>query len=274
MSQLKSGFQNLWETMVKRENLKVTFGVNIYKVFRPATTLQNNGRHGSSKRCPSVWVCKTVKGKYSYFPRWERYDFLIWSPEMKTSLHLWKGNTQIEQNLFSSTTAVYFATSILDSRNMIRGQTPIDYWLDNVLKKRDGSVWAQRDSYGVTNQQNGENYQSGKLRSGNDNKDVKTAVSYQMSKREIPDAILKQQLLDHFKRVNGSDLSIQKFKNWRYFPRYSPFEMTEKGILWRILEQQGQFDMWYIGSSVCFESAKSVVEYNKLLLENMQPPLT
>lgn len=45
-----------------------------------------------------------------------------------------------------------------------------------------------------------------------------------------------------------------------------------KGYLWRILEMQGKYSMWYIGSSVCFESVKSVIEYNELLVRNMQRP--
>ena len=44
----------------------------------------------------------------------------------------------------------------------------------------------------------------------------------------------------------------------------------ESGILWRILELQGRYGMWYAGSSVRFESVKSVVEYNKILVSNMQ----
>ena len=32
---------------------------------------------------------------------------------------------------------------------------------------------------------------------------------------------------------------------------------------------QGKHGIWYAGSSVSFESVKSVVEYNKILLSNM-----
>ena len=60
-------------------------------------------------------------------------------------------------------------------------------------------------------------------------------------------------------------------KTWRYFLHYSAAHM-EQGYLWRILEMQGKYGMWYIGSSVSFESVKSVVEYNKLLVRNMIMP--
>ena len=43
----------------------------------------------------------------------------------------------------------------------------------------------------------------------------------------------------------------------------------ESGKLWRILEMQGKYGMLYAGSSVIFESAKSVTEYNEILVENI-----
>lgn len=43
----------------------------------------------------------------------------------------------------------------------------------------------------------------------------------------------------------------------------------ESGKLWRILEMQGKYGMLYAGSSLIFESAKSVTEYNEILVENI-----
>ena len=73
----------------------------------------------------------------------------------------------------------------------------------------------------------------------------------------------------HLRKIGGKNINVKELKTWRYFPRYSPKQM-EQGVLWRILEMQGRFNMWYIGSSVCFESVKSVTEYNKLIIENME----
>ena len=92
-------------------------------------------------------------------------------------------------------------------------------------------------------------------------------VAYQCS-RNMPRKPLEK-VFNHFENTGATvDVSIQKV--WRYFPHYSSKKLTD-GVLWDILEMQGKHKMWYIGSSVSFESLKSVVEYNKLLLSLMKP---
>ena len=41
------------------------------------------------------------------------------------------------------------------------------------------------------------------------------------------------------------------------------------GRLWDIFSMQGKYRTWYLGSSVCYESVKSVMEYNKLIMRQM-----
>ena len=268
MNILKSGFQNLWETIVNKESLRVTFNVDIMKIYRPITSVYKTNQPLRESKCRQVWIAKRTENEA--LPTWEKYNFLIWSPEMKDSLHLWKESVDKEFNLFSKTVESYFTTSVVDTRNMIRGQTPIDYWVDNMVKKRDNSVWAQRDSYGVINRHMGPGYQSGSLPTGVDSEEKRTTVVYQMSRNIPSESYLKKKLRKHLYSLSAQDLDIKHFKTWRYFPHYQPKEI-EDGILWRILEIQGRFNMWYIGSSVSFESVKSVVEYNSLIIENMEP---
>ena len=92
-------------------------------------------------------------------------------------------------------------------------------------------------------------------------------VTYQYS-RDTP-SNPKCKARNHFRKM-GANVGIKTQKIWRYFPHYSSKKLTD-GVLWDILEMQGRHKMWYIGSSVCFESLKSVVEYNKLLLSLMEP---
>ena len=91
-----------------------------------------------------------------------------------------------------------------------------------------------------------------------------------MSRTKFTETQLKQNIVNHKKFFNTTNITLAKMIQWRYFPRYST-EDIESGILWRILEMQGKYGMWYTGSSVIFESAKSVAEYNDLLVENMAP---
>jgi len=60
--------------------------------------------------------------------------------------------------------------------------------------------------------------------------------------------------------------------------RWNPEEMTA-GYLWDTFEIQGTKRTWYAGSSVSFESVRSVMAYNKLLLrqfdkKNMVDPVS
>eukprot|EP00794_Sanderia_malayensis_P011742 gene11742-12963_t len=71
--------------------------------------------------------------------------------------------------------------------------------------------------------------------------------------------------------MGATYVKIRQVYPWRYFPRFNPAD-TRSGILWDIVDMQGKHGMWYIGSSVIFESVKSVVEYNELLISKMRPP--
>ena len=143
--------------------------------------------------------------------------------------------------------------------------TPTSYWLDNVVKKRNSSVWASRNTKeafdaGMTPPfYNASSYEAmGK----------RFEVAYQYSTKPPCKPLLKA--LSHFDNAGVSNIQYVNQKVWRYFPHYSSKVLTN-GVLWDILEMQGKYKTWYIGSSVSFESLKSVLEYNKLLLSLMRP---
>jgi hypothetical protein len=54
-------------------------------------------------------------------------------------------------------------------------------------------------------------------------------------------------------------------KNWDYFPHFTQ-DAIKALIPWRVLEHQGRWRTWYIGSSVSFESVEDVTKYNLLVL--------
>lgn len=106
---------------------------------------------------------------------------------------------------------------------------------------------------------------------GNDGKKTRTTIGYQYGKRRPTKSQLRRIMKSTLEQMSGTDVDIKLTIPWRYFPRYSPKDMTA-GILWDILKMQGKYGMWYSGSSVIFESVKSVVEYNELLVSKMRPP--
>ena len=87
---------------------------------------------------------------------------------MKTSLSKWRNKIPIERKLFSRTTPTFFTTSIVNTENEIRGLSPINYWIDNMVNKRQHSVWAERDSYSSINQYTGPLYANGTFPTGPD----------------------------------------------------------------------------------------------------------
>ena len=74
--------------------------------------------------------------------------------------------------------------------------------------------------------------------------------------------------MEHKQYLKANQTKILEIQQWRFFPRYSSQDI-DSGILWKILKIQGKYGMWYAGSSVCFETVKSVTEYNKILISNM-----
>jgi hypothetical protein len=191
----------------------------------------------------------------------EKFDFLIWAADTREALQVLEDATPLEQE-FSSLKNTWFTTTLFDSKEQCRSYTPIDYWLSNVYLKREHSVWSRRNSKYVINGGNCPTTQGNKTR-------VST-VAYQMGDRSPLGTLLVNQTFNqHFiRRLGVEEISVVKTETWNYFPRFSVEKMAE-GILWKIIENQGDHKTWYIGSSVIFESAKSVMEYNHLMMKRM-----
>ena len=208
----------------------------------------------------------------SYFHRCERFDFVVWTPHLDLALEqgIFSPALYEEKMIFSRLTPVYFTTSIINSLGYKRGMSATEHWVRNVATKKDHVYWASRDSYSIINEYQGVLYQNNLFPTGNDNKSIQTKVAYQygLSKPTIPQ--LNKILKTAFFKNGATKVDILRTDVWRYFPRFSP-EDSERGILWDILNIQGKYGMWYAGASVIFDSVKSVVEYNKLLVRLMEP---
>ena len=246
LTMISGGFQGLWETVKTRENIKVCFNVNIKRIQRTSSCVYI---YDKSRR------------------RVLKFDFLIWTPSLFSNLHVINAS-QKEKKIFSKLNPAWFTTTLFDSTYGIRGSSPIDYWISNIENKRECLVWSQRDSYGTLNSLQGPAYQNGTLPGGPDGKFVRTGVAYQYGKRKPSVSKNKQAFYQHFRKLHASHIQIVKQKTWEYFPRFSTQEMAT-GVLWDILEMQGSRRTWFAGSSVIFESVKSVLEYNKLLVSKM-----
>jgi len=107
--------------------------------------------------------------------------------------------------------------------------------------------------------------------------DVDTAIVKQFASQPPHDGsaeMLRKNMYAELKEVIGIDTEtvreVQELKVWQYFPHYS-VEAIQNGDPWTVRdEMQGKYgNTYYIGSSVCFESTKDVVEYNIQLTQNL-----
>ncbi|XP_021351265.1 uncharacterized protein LOC110449016 isoform X2 [Mizuhopecten yessoensis] len=245
---LSKGFQSLWEQIARQNNLNV-------KLSSPVKTVSCL-KHGRGF-CVKYMKCGRLYG--------EKFDFIITSPTMKSMSDIIRFKPKVRE-LFSKTFNDYFTTTLADTDYGVnRGKTPQDYYAFNIIAKEESSVWGHRDSYSSLNYIIEGNYTEGNPGGQN----VQSSVYYQLSKQKPDPKTLTRKLRAHISTVEVSDnLKIKDRFIWNYFPRYSVSDMAS-GILWDIFDIQGKHNIWYIGSSVSFESVKSVVEYNNLLLRQL-----
>ena len=172
---------------------------------------------------------------------------------MKESLPLWGNHFEKEAEYFNKTDIHYFTTAIIDTINETRSISPVLYFLkSNHSEIYDNRVIAQRDSYSAINKFTGTLYQNVTYPISKDNSNFTTTVNYIMTKIKQSKSELNRTFIENKQNLQANQISVFKMEQWRYFPRYSEEDM-ESGILWRILELQGKYGMWYAGSSVCFE---------------------
>ena len=70
------------------------------------------------------------------------------------------------------------------------------------------------------------------------------------------------------KGFNATEIEFLDTITWQYFYKWTPNELAQ-GNHWKVFDIQGTKRTWYAGASVSFESIKSVMEYNKLLLRQL-----
>ena len=97
-------------------------------------------------------------------------------------------------------------------------------------------------------------------------------IVYQIGKNYTSESHLNNLAKNYF--VEGfeyEDVELFNTISWPYFHRWTAHEVM-KGNHWDVFSLQGVYRTWYAGASVSFESVKSVMEYNNLLLRQMTDP--
>ena len=91
----------------------------------------------------------------------------------------------------------------------------------------------------------------------------------QLGKTSISTNKLNGIAKNHYKNSHGAtNIDIFNTITWPYFYKWAP-DQVSRGNHWKVYNLQGHQRTWYAGASVSFESVKSVMEYNNLLLRNL-----
>ncbi|XP_033763199.1 uncharacterized protein LOC117344537 [Pecten maximus] len=250
---LSKGFQFLWQEMKRQNNLNVKLNSPVLGIIRTRKGFRVIYRD-----------CK--------FFRFEKFDFLILTPTLRTMSNIIQFNRE-ENSYFQRSFDYYIISTLVDTTYGRRSGAPTGYYVDNINSKIDNLVWGFRDSYASLRDILGTNYSSGIYPGGTDGRKIESSIYYQEPQSRPNRATAKRILRNHIENVNQAKvLKVQKQIVWdNYFPRFSIPDMAS-GILWDIFDMQGKYGIWYIGSSVSFESLTGVVGYNNLLLKHVDIP--
>ncbi|XP_060072140.1 uncharacterized protein LOC132552013 [Ylistrum balloti] len=264
---LSKGYQTLWKEIVDQENINVRYSSPVRKIYRRK---KENRRKGGKRRAAFEIHYDDRTG----FRKGEPFDFLVLTPEMKllSDLDIIDFNDE-EMNLFERMNHHYYATTLVDTTyGTNRGFTPQSFFADNTESKVDGKVWGKRDSYNSLVYNVGKQYTDGLVPGAPDGRFEQTSVYYQFSKSLPEKEDLLEELVDHIRqRENAEVVNILDTNVWDYFPQFSVKDIAS-GITWDIFDMQGKYGIWYAGSSVYFESVKSVLEYNNLIFRQYRLP--
>lgn len=243
----KSGYENIWKTVVKKDQLDIRFHVDILNIFR-------NGR-GVFLRTVQNFETKT-----------EQCDFLIWTPVVTELMKVLSNPTSEESRLLGSLRPEIYYAHLIDVEGGVR-HAPTTAFAQNFLgKKGDASVTWTCDTEGLLNTP-----LDGIEEYNNKTGTRSLYVIHDTTKSYISETVLKEKVRRHL--IDGFEVESVEFLNtipWTYFPRWTPNQVSE-GRHWDVFGMQGLNKIWYAGVSASYESVRSVVSYNNRLLKQMIP---
>jgi hypothetical protein len=201
----------------------------------------------------------------------DKFDFLILSPSMNSLFDTVDFNPH-ELGIFKHLRNLNFVKTIVNSISPgRRALSPLEIFPYD-LQLVEFSMYRKINPHQSENNVTGLDYQLG--RRENTDKDgslYETSIYNQFGKsdpwRKDVDAHIQRKLFQHLRDFNNANPQIVEQVKWGYyFPNFPPEAITG-GALWDVLDMQGMYNTWYIGSSVSFDAIESVFEYNQLLLK-------
>ena len=243
---IRDGWENIFNTIVREEKFDIRFNSTIKTIYR----------NGNDIRIE-------YEDRYSDH-QIEKCNFLIWTPPMPELLNYLDETSTDEFELFNPLSAHVFVSTLFKAKNTILNK-PYSVYRETLDEKLDGDVNADLDIEGVLNYcDRGCSLNMSQYDETNSAEKVLFALQLRrnMTTIEESNGILKNHYENGF---NSTNIEILETINWPYFFKWTP-EQVANGNHWKVFDIQGKQNTWYAGASVSFESVKSVMEYNKLLL--------
>jgi len=238
----RNGFERIWETIVDVEKLKINFNSNISKI-----TKHSNGS--------TIYHSAGLE---------ESCGFLIWAAPVEEYLKTVDAINVEEVRLFKEMHSVAYSSTLVRMRSDIRNG-PLTAFIESMQSKIENGVIVEVSSSGILLPNIGEP-EAIEMWDEN-NTDMKTTTVIQLGREAVSEKALNDILINHYQQnFNATDIEVLMTLTWEYFPRWSPADLNT-GRHWDVFNMQGRGRTWFAGSSVSFESVKSVLEYNSLLLK-------
>lgn len=98
---------------------------------------------------------------------------------------------------------------------------------------------------------------------------IRSTVITQITANSINQSARENHVKLLLDRMNATTYQIIKSGEWSFTWEYNRNQVLWNSMYHRILEQQGRKDMWYVGSSVWFDSICEIMTYNEFLVSKM-----
>ena len=196
----KNGYEHIWRTIAKRENLTIVFQTDI-----------TNIKHCDNSICLKTWQ--------NLEPKTEVCDFLIWTPEVTQYLRTAEKTTKDEDRLLKTLQPEVYYAHLIDVEGGIR-HSPTTAFLANVLtKEEEFAVTWTADTAGLLDQ---EITKPEGIAKYNNKKGLRTLYAvHAPSKHFTQEAILKEKMRKFLKTgFNVTSVEFLHTVAWSYFPRY------------------------------------------------------
>eukprot|EP00434_Breviolum_minutum_P000958 symbB.v1.2.000843.t1/scaffold37.1/size397765/15 len=237
---LKKGFQSVWKHIKEKHSSEVNYitGARVTEI----------------KRLPTVEV-KYIREGREYMVQG---DIFINAVSLYQFRHLIKDLDPEEEAIFSKLTQSTITTTLYKGK-AVPHEHSVEIWFGRMgylTPSGVGQFYCHRNSRLATDSP----------QVAPDGRELRVAYQYMTRPKEVGDEEkLAVALKEGLKTYAGEpEVEIVLQKVWTYMPRFQGNGLVEE-CPWKILSLQGQRNTFYIGSSVCFESALDQVTYNIML---------